>query len=56
MDNDAMTSSPSEGQGGGDALGLSSQKWWTDEEEKRVRRKLDWNILAMLFLIYGAGE
>lgn len=39
----------------GDHLTISSLKWWTDEEEARVRRKLDWNILPMLFIIYGAA-
>ncbi|CAO1622887.1 unnamed protein product [Sympodiomycopsis kandeliae] len=31
----------------------ASPKWWTDEEEATVRRKLDWHILPWLFCVYG---
>ncbi|CAO1620993.1 unnamed protein product [Parajaminaea phylloscopi] len=46
------TSSAADEKALGSASGL---KWWTDEEEAAVRRKLDWHILPMLFIIYGAA-
>ncbi len=32
---------------------LPSDKWWTDEQEKRARRKLDLRILPIIFVLYG---
>lgn len=34
---------------------VRSIKWWTDEEETKVRRLLDWNILPLVAVIYGAA-
>lgn len=34
---------------------VRSIKWWTDEEETQVRRLLDWNILPLVAVIYGAS-
>ncbi|PWN18099.1 MFS general substrate transporter [Microstroma glucosiphilum] len=34
---------------------VRSIKWWTDEEETKVRRLLDWNILPLVAVIYGAS-
>ncbi|KAK0550447.1 hypothetical protein OC846_003644 [Tilletia horrida] len=32
--------------------GQTTQKWWTDEEERRVKRKLDLNVLPLMFILY----
>jgi hypothetical protein len=34
---------------------VRSIKWWKDEEETKVRRLLDWNILPLVAVIYGAA-
>ncbi|CAD6968767.1 unnamed protein product [Tilletia controversa] len=30
----------------------SSARWWTDEEDRRVRRKVDFNVLPLMFILY----
>ncbi|KAK0533143.1 hypothetical protein OC835_003110 [Tilletia horrida] len=39
--------------GGAVVSELGTGRWWTDEEERQVRRKVDLNVLPLMFVLYA---